>query len=143
MKTNYYALHPCSYGTTVKYLGEFENFDRASEKADELLKDSEVAFWILPESDLRGLRRSITNVLEYWPDKATPLLLKANKILKRHYSHIWGHVWGDMDLTRTQLVEEAKNVLRKWEDIPFLVNMAFATELKKEEWEKIALMVEK
>ena len=66
--------------------------------------------------------------------KSNLLLLKANKILKRHYSH----VLGDMDLTQTQIVAEAKNVLRKWEDAPYLVNMAFAAELKKEEWKKLA-----
>lgn len=60
----YYALHPASYGTTIKYLGKFNNFDEASEKADSILTDLHSAFWITDESDIRAMLASIKNELK-------------------------------------------------------------------------------
>ena len=59
----YFALYSSSYGLTVKDLGEHENFDDASNYANEILTGSESPIWITDEEDLRGLMGSIQNAL--------------------------------------------------------------------------------
>jgi len=69
-------------------------------------------------------------------NKSNLLLLRANKILKSHYSNILN----GRDLTKEEIILEAKNVIRKYDDAPFLVDMSFVFKLEKEDWEKIAKM---
>ncbi len=64
----------------------------------------------------------------------TILLTRANKILK----HFYHNILSGRDLSREELIAEAKNVIRKWDDAQFLVNMSFVSSLEKNEWEKIA-----
>jgi len=70
--------------------------------------------------------------------KRTILLNKANKILKKHYAQILN----GRDLTEDEIMAEVKNALRKWDDAVFLVNYDWIHSLDKEEWEKIAGIVE-
>lgn len=69
----------------------------------------------------------------------TLLLTKANKALSRHYAETLKYLNRDA-LTVQEIVGEAKSVIRKWEDAPFLVNLSFYSALEKSDWEKIAAM---
>ncbi len=64
----------------------------------------------------------------------TLLLIKANKILKKHYSFL------NRDLTRDEIIAEAKNALRKGDDVSFLVGYEWFFKLDKKEWQEIAAL---
>ena len=59
----YYAIYSSSYGLTVAYLGEFEDFSGADE-AESKRKHTEMAIWISDEEEIRGLLGSIQHILK-------------------------------------------------------------------------------
>jgi hypothetical protein len=67
------------------------------------------------------------------------LLLKASKILNNFYKYSLAAMDRDC-LTKEEIINEAKSVIRKWDDCPFLINMSFYSALEKSDWEKLAAM---
>ncbi len=65
------------------------------------------------------------------------LLNKAGEILDEHYSSILN----GRKITTSEIIAEAKNLIRKWDDACFLVNFNFMHKLEKEEWIQIAQML--
>ncbi len=58
----YFALYPGPDGLTVMFLGEFEDFDGASDAADGKDKERhhlQATMWIANEDDLRSLSKGI------------------------------------------------------------------------------------
>lgn len=54
--------------------------------------------------------------------------------MKEHYRNILN----GRDLTKQEIIAEAKNLIRKWDDAIFLVNCNWHGGVDKEDWEKIA-----
>ncbi len=59
---------------------------------------------------------------------------KAIELLNKHYANILN----GRSITLNELKAEAANVIRKWDDAPFLINMKFACALTKEQWQFLA-----
>jgi hypothetical protein len=64
----------------------------------------------------------------------TQALIKANKILKKHYTSILK----GRDLTEQEIIGEANMVLRHAEDGTIYDNFKFYYQMDKSEWELIA-----
>ena len=61
-------------------------------------------------------------------------LIKATSILQKHYKS----VLGGRKITPLEVVAEAKNALRKWDDNIFLENMRWVHGMDKADWEQVA-----
>lgn len=64
-------------------------------------------------------------------NKTNLLLIRANKAIKNAYSL-------NRDLSEAEIILEAKNALKDWDDNCFLDNMDWINKLDKKEWEEIA-----
>jgi len=58
----YYAIHPGPDGLKISPLGEFKNFDGASDAADSLSNQGEPVIWIANDEDLDSLYSDLQKI---------------------------------------------------------------------------------